>query len=116
MPRPRRRVQAVYINNRSSQTINNIYLSPVGNDQWGDDRLGDKTLLANGRLPIDPGMANGCTYDVRVIYVDKQTEEQRNQNEAQGLGVTEQPSASARVVGDVVDSARASTFQVECKP
>jgi S1-C subfamily serine protease len=71
---------AVYINNRSSQTIENIYLSPVGNDKWGDDRLGDKTLLANGRFPVDPGMANGCSYDVRVVYADKQSEERRNQN------------------------------------
>ena len=71
---------AVYINNRSSQTINNIYLSPVGNDKWGEDVLGDKTLLAGGRFPVDPGMANGCMYDVRVIYEDKQSDERRNQN------------------------------------
>ena len=71
---------AVYIANRSSQTIENIYLSPVGNDKWGEDRLGDKTLLAGGRYPVDPGTRNGCTYDVRVVYADKHSEERRNQN------------------------------------
>ena len=71
---------AIFINNRSSQTIENIYLSPVGNDKWGEDRLGDKTLLANGRFRIDPGMAGGCIYDVRVVYADRESEEKRNQN------------------------------------
>ena len=71
---------AVYVANRSSQTIENIYLSPVGNDNWGEDRLGDKTLLAGGRIPLDPGMRNGCAYDVRVVYADKESEEKRNQN------------------------------------
>ena len=71
---------AVYISNRSSQIIENIFLSPVGNDKWGEDRLGDKTLLAGGRYAVDPGMRNGCNYDVRVVYSDKQSEERRNQN------------------------------------
>ena len=71
---------AIYVRNQSTQTIENIYLSPVGNDKWGTDRLGDKTLLATGRFAIDPGMADGCMYDVRVIYADKQSEEKRNQN------------------------------------
>lgn len=71
---------AVYIANRSSQTIENIYMSPVGNDKWGDDRLGDKTLLAGGRIRIDPGTRRGCAYDVRVVYADKESEERRNQN------------------------------------
>lgn len=71
---------AVAINNRSVQDINNIYLSPVGNDKWGEDRLGDRVLGAGGRVTLDPGLANGCVYDVRVIYADKQTEEKRNHN------------------------------------
>lgn len=71
---------AVYISNRSTQTIENIFLSPVGNDEWGNDRLGDKTLLAGGRIALDPGTRNGCTYDVRVVYTGDQSEEKRNQN------------------------------------
>lgn len=70
----------VAINNRSSQDINNVYLSPVGSDRWGEDRLGDRVLGASGRVTLDPGLANGCVYDVRVIYADKRTEEKRNQN------------------------------------
>ena len=71
---------AVYVNNRSSQTIENIFLSPVGNDKWGDDRLGDKTLLAGGRFKVDPGTRRGCSYDVRVVYANKDSEERRNQD------------------------------------
>jgi serine protease Do len=74
------RSTAVAVNNRSSQDINNIYLSPAGNDKWGEDRLGDRVLGASGRVTLDPGLANGCVYDVRVIYEDKSTEEKRNQN------------------------------------
>jgi S1-C subfamily serine protease len=71
---------AVYISNRSPQDINNIYLSPVGNDKWGEDRLGDRVLLPKGRVAIDPGMAHGCVYDVRAVYEDRRSEEKRNQN------------------------------------
>jgi len=80
LPGGQRQSTAVFISNQSSQTIENIYMSPVGNDKWGDDRLGDKTLLAGGRFRVDPGTRRGCVYDVRVIYADKQAEERRNQN------------------------------------
>ena len=76
----RQRSAAVYISNRSRETIENIYFSPVGNDKWGEDRLGDRTLLAGGRIAIDPGLADGCIYDVRIVYADKESEERRNQN------------------------------------
>jgi serine protease Do len=71
---------AVYIVNRSEETIENIFLSPVGNEEWGDDRLGDKTLLKGGRIAFNPGMAKGCSYDVLVVYADKHPEQRRNQN------------------------------------
>ena len=71
---------AVYIHNRSGQDINNIYFSPTGDDRWGEDRLGDRVLETFQRVAIDPGMASGCAYDVRVVYADKRSEEKRNQN------------------------------------
>ena len=107
---------AVYINNRSSQTINNIYLSPVGNDKWGDDRLGDKTLLANGRLPIDPGMANGCVYDVRVIYADKQSEEKRNQNLCQLEEIAFSGPAEIDTTIDVVNASSLMIHYLHISP
>jgi S1-C subfamily serine protease len=95
---------AVYISNRSSQTIENIFLSPVGNDRWGEDRLGDKTLLAGGRYPVDPGMRNGCNYDVRVVYADQQSEERRNQNLCQLEEIAFSGPSDINTAIDVVNS------------
>ena len=97
---------AIYINNRSSQTIENIYLSPVGNDKWGDDRLGDRTLLANGRFPVDPGLAGGCVYDVRVVYADKQSEEKRNQNLCQLEEITFTGPADINTAIEIVNASK----------
>jgi S1-C subfamily serine protease len=71
---------AVDVNNRSPQLITRIYLSPVGHDEWGRNRLGDRALGINQRESLNPGIANGCFYDVRVVYADQRSEEKRNQN------------------------------------
>ena len=103
-----RRSTAVYIANQSPQTIENIFLSPVGNDKWGEDRLGDKTLLAGGRFAVDPGTRSGCNYDVRVVYEDKQSEERRNQN----LCELEEIFFSGPDIDTAVDIVNASSLMI----
>ena len=67
--------------NRTPQAINEVYASAAGQTNWGRDRLGDKTVGANGgtfavRLPAD----GNCVYDIRVVYADGKAEERRNIN------------------------------------
>jgi hypothetical protein len=65
--------------NRSRAVLNELYLSPTGDDSWGEDRLGDSTILGGGsrtiRLP--PGE---CLYDIRVVFANGEANEKRRLN------------------------------------
>lgn len=63
--------------NRGRVTVNDVFVSDVGNDRWGRDRLGDATVppgaAAAIRLPSD-----SCRYDIRVVFETGQAFERRN--------------------------------------
>ncbi|WP_137180520.1 hypothetical protein [Roseomonas sp. AR75] len=66
--------------NRSGQPIREIYVSPVAQQTWGHDLLG-QTVLPDGRafaVRLAPGA--GCRQDIRVVYANGQPEERRNQD------------------------------------
>ncbi|QYU67057.1 hypothetical protein J4558_19170 [Leptolyngbya sp. 15MV] len=66
--------------NRSGQTINEIYVSPVSETNWGRDWLG-ADVLPNGRaFPVRIAPRAGCQQDVRVVFADGRHEERRNVN------------------------------------
>lgn len=66
--------------NRSGQAINEIYVSPVSEPNWGRDLLG-QNVLPNGRVfPVRIAPAAGCQQDVRVVFADGRPEERRNLN------------------------------------
>ena len=66
--------------NRSGQPINEIYVSPVAERNWGHDWLGSE-VLPNGRaFPVRIPPTAGCQQDVRVVYADGRPEERRNLN------------------------------------
>ncbi|WP_270935031.1 hypothetical protein [Falsiroseomonas oryzae] len=66
--------------NRSSQPINEIYVSPVTERNWGHDWLGADVLPAGRSFPVRIPPTAGCQHDVRVVYADGQPEERRNLN------------------------------------
>ena len=80
-PRPNRpdADPSFLLSNRSRAVLNELYLSPTGDDSWGEDRLGDGTIDAGGsrviRLP--PGE---CLYDVRVVFANGDASEKRRLN------------------------------------
>lgn len=103
--------------------------------------VGGNSALLQMTAPVQPGNSGGPLLDLAgnvvgvvvskldAVGVAKETGDiPQNINfavqgsmarlflEAQGVRVMEKPSASALVVGDVVDSARAYIFQVECRP
>jgi hypothetical protein len=66
--------------NRSGQPINEIYVSPVNDRNWGRDLLGTE-ILPNGRaFPVRIAPSAGCHQDVRVVYADGRPEERRGQD------------------------------------
>lgn len=62
--------------NRGRTAMNELYLSPSGNDSWGEDRLGDGFLAPGStrtiRLP-----AGDCLYDYRVVFANGNANEKR---------------------------------------
>ena len=66
--------------NESSQIIDNLNISPVADDSWGDDLLGTLALPPNNRVIAGPTQDTGCVFDVRVVYHDKREEVVRRQN------------------------------------
>lgn len=65
--------------NRGRLEVSEVYVSPVGDDDWGRDRLGDDTVVAGGnrviRMPTGP-----CSYDVRVVFANGEATEKRRLN------------------------------------
>ncbi|MBV1797571.1 hypothetical protein [Siccirubricoccus sp. G192] len=67
------------LTNNSPTTINEIYVSSATVNEWGADRLGDRTLASGAtyvlRLP-----AGQCVNDIRVVYDNGQASERRRVN------------------------------------
>ena len=60
---------AVKIENRSDWTIEEIYLSPTDEQEWGPDQLGDEVIKPGGtftlsKIPCD-------TWDVKLVDEDR---------------------------------------------
>jgi hypothetical protein len=66
--------------NHSQRPINEIYVSPGSAEQWGADRLGERTLEAGAQLKLRLGRTRECEFDVKVIYDDASQEETRGLN------------------------------------
>jgi hypothetical protein len=55
--------------NNTGQTIQQVYVSPSKDDDWGDDILGNDVLPAGRRVNITFGRfaEAACYYDIKVI-------------------------------------------------
>jgi len=68
------------LENRSSEPIFGIFISPVQATGWGSDYLGSEVLMPKYEQNFNVGTARGCVYDIRVRYKSQRTEEKRNLN------------------------------------
>lgn len=62
--------------NRGGNEINEVYVSPAGDDGWGDDRLGEDTL-APGATRVIRLPAGECRWDLRIVYANGKATEKR---------------------------------------
>ena len=69
--------------NRSGQIIREVYASPVTQQTWGDDRLGNNVLAAGRSLAVRMPPGSGCQTDIRVVFADSRAEERRDVNTCQ---------------------------------
>lgn len=65
--------------NRGRSEATELYASPSGDENWGQDRLGSEIVAAGGsrvvRLP-----RGECRYDVRIVFGNGQSTEKRKVN------------------------------------
>lgn len=66
--------------NHSQRPVNELYVSAESADQWGDDRLGERTLEAGDSLRLHLGRTRDCIFDVKIVYDDASREETRGVN------------------------------------
>lgn len=65
--------------NRGRSELDEVYVSPTGDDDWGRDRLGDDVVAA-GATRIIRMPRGSCSYDVRVVFADGKAVERRRLN------------------------------------
>ena len=82
----------VVIENISSQTLRELYASPVTSKTWEEDLLGQRTLTAGQSISanIDNGTTE-CYYDLKAVLANGKAVEQRKVNVC---------AASKWVIGD----------------
>ena len=71
----------VTVENLSSQTVRELYASPITATTWEEDLLGQRTLTAGQSISanIDNG-TNECYYDLKAVMADGKAVEQRKIN------------------------------------
>jgi hypothetical protein len=71
----------VTVQNLSSQTVRELYASPITATIWEEDLLGQRTLSAGQSISanIDNG-TNECYYDLKVVLANGKAMEQRKIN------------------------------------
>ena len=68
---PDGRDRKVLVENISSQTLRELYASPVSSKNWEEDLLGQRTVAAGSNLEanIDNG-TNECIYDLKAVMAN----------------------------------------------
>jgi hypothetical protein len=71
----------VTVVNVSSQTLKELYASPITAKGWEEDLLGTRTLAAGASIVanVDNG-TDQCYYDLKAVLSDGKAIEQRNTN------------------------------------
>ncbi|MGL4291584.1 MAG: hypothetical protein ACRCVA_34860 [Phreatobacter sp.] len=65
--------------NRTGHQINEVYVSPSANSNWGRDILGEGVMPTNTRRNITfPRSTQACMFDLRVVYEDGEKADMSN--------------------------------------
>ena len=65
--------------NTGRSDISEVYATPVGDDEWGADRLGDD-IVSPGATRVIRLPAGQCAWDVRIVYATGKATEKRRVN------------------------------------
>ena len=70
----------VVFTNSGRNDVREVYLTPVNDTHWGDDRLGSELMPRRFRLELRLPTEGGCRWDLRVVYENRQSVEKRDQD------------------------------------
>ncbi len=58
------------LSNLANADLTELYASPVGNDNWDANILGGVALVAGASGEVTIPDAQGCAYDLRMVFAD----------------------------------------------
>ena len=64
------------LTNRGRAVLSEVYVSPTGERNWGDDQLGNRTL-APGKQTVIRLPRGQCIYDLRSVFANGEATEKR---------------------------------------
>jgi hypothetical protein len=73
--------------NQGQQVVMEVYASLTTDQNWGPDRLGNATVAAGAIFPVRLPEGD-CTYDMRFVYQNGQSQERRGVNLCEVTNVT----------------------------
>jgi len=82
------------VDNRSGQTLRELYVTPAGNTNWGQNRLLSGPMMAGQSATVRLRDAT-CVYDLRAVYGSSAKEERREVNLCGGADVVLHGNAQA---------------------
>ncbi|MBE9605155.1 hypothetical protein IAI18_09780 [Acetobacteraceae bacterium H6797] len=78
---PRLPTREVVLLNRHDSEIEQLYVSPANESDWGPDRLDDEVLARGGRRSVT--LQADCQVDIRIVFPNGSAEERRGINVCQ---------------------------------
>ncbi|MDP2801996.1 MAG: serine protease [Phreatobacter sp.] len=70
----------IVFTNNGRGDVREVYLTPVSDTHWGDDRLGSELMPRRFRLELRLPTEAGCRWDLKVVYEGGQSVEKRDQD------------------------------------
>jgi hypothetical protein len=69
--------------NHGDSAIVELYATPAGRANWGRNRLNGRTLAPHAGFTVRPPADGNCIFDLRAVFADHRSEEQRGLNVCQ---------------------------------
>lgn len=66
--------------NKSGQPIRELFVTPSGDANWGQNRLTTGPVAAGATFAVRRKIDGNCVFDIRVVYGDGKREERRTVN------------------------------------
>ncbi len=89
--------------NKSPQAIQEVFVTPAGDANWGRNRLTKGPIAPGGQFEVRRKVDGNCVFDIRVVYSDGSKEERRTINTCTTEDVLFPQSSKAASTGKAVD-------------